>query len=101
MYDYNFGQNWAVKSHSFRKQLVWVGFLYAEVCMVWSELGEHLVSQELDAVIIARSSHCEFDVRIYRILHGSREYLLALNNYADTVIQISFPARSRYRALRA
>ena len=28
-----------------RYQLVWVGFLYTQVCMVWSELGEHLVSK--------------------------------------------------------
>ena len=28
----------------YRKWLVLVHFLHAEVCMVWSELGEHLVS---------------------------------------------------------
>ena len=28
-----------------RYLLVWVGFLYTQVCMVWSKFGEHLVSK--------------------------------------------------------
>ena len=64
-------------------------------------IGRTFGIQEWDATTIARSFHCEFDVRIYGIGMVEDSVYLFFFNYADNISHISFPPRGKYRVLRA